>query len=375
MSAILNGNEPDDVFLDNFEAEIAEVRKTGVCSDVHLLERNALKLRGLNVDLSRQRKAILDSGICLYVVGHSSLALDILLKSRPLFHEGAEQFEKYSFSSLLGVCAADTNDLALAMQAYGDALTLSEHANDSEWSGKIWSNLGGALAYSGLYREANSAWMKAIKHFSEESESAKHLIAAYTNIAVTHLFLDEPKLGITAIKLAEKYIDFMPNDAHFNQQRILLEVCTFKLLIEIGDIENARKHVANARRLADSTGTPRADVSATVAGALLEVYSGAAQSGIPKLIQVIEKASALKIATTFHRASLVKALEYLGRHEEALEQLQKMANLQRTALEANILRQVERHLEQLHASTDHAPIEDPKKAINRDCPLAQSMRS
>jgi putative two-component system response regulator len=111
--------------------------------------------------------------------------------------------------------------------------------------------------------------------------------------------------------------------------------------------------------------SPRADVLASVAEGLVDVFMGRDEIGIARLTRALAHAKSRNIVSREAQAALIKAYEHLGQHDKALEHLQQMLATQRQTQEANVLRQVKRHLEQLHASTDHAPIEDPKKAIKQ----------
>ena len=138
-----------------------------------------------------------------------------------------------------------------------------------------------------------------------------------------------------------------------------------RLLIETKDYESAKVHATKCRAHAELSHSPRSDIAASVAEGLVDVFAGNAEVGIAHLTRALAHAKSLNITAREIQTALIKAYEHLGQHDMALEILhQQLATLRQTQ-EKNILRQVQRHLEQLHDSTDQAPIEDSKKVIKQ----------
>ena len=138
---------------------------------------------------------------------------------------------------------------------------------------------------------------------------------------------------------------------------MLLENYFTRLLIEINDFDGALEHARASRFYASQSKSPRADITASVAEGLAEVFSGQSDVGITRLTNTLERAKTLKVATREVLVAIVKAHEHIGQHDKALLYLKQMLATQRQTQEANVLRHVARHLEQLHTK-ENSPLGD-----------------
>ncbi|NJR72413.1 MAG: HD domain-containing protein [Gammaproteobacteria bacterium] len=86
--------------------------------------------------------------------------------------------------------------------------------------------------------------------------------------------------------------------------------------------------------------------------------------GITRLTTTLERAKSYNLATREVLVAIVKAHEHIGQHDTALVYLKQMLATQRQTQEANVLRHVARHLEQLHEK-EKSQIEDAKQVIKR----------
>jgi putative two-component system response regulator len=305
---------------------------------------------------------MLDACRFLYVSGRPDRGLEIAAKARAFSLAIADEASLSTSLTLLGVCAADTGNLPLAMEAYADALTLAQATKDPAREGKIWHNLGAALIYSGLYREAIACSTRALDFVKLSKELEPNAASLQTNIALCHLNLDEISQGLAAIRKAVE-LSSDPTDAHSVQNRVLAENYFTRLLLEVSNFEGAREHAQLAREFAALSKSPRADITASVAEGLTEVFSGQVDVGISRLSSTLDRAIALKVTTREVLRALVKAFEFIGQHDKALEYLNLMLSQQRKTQEANVLRHVKRHLAQLHPSNDESGYEDAADAL------------
>ena len=146
---------PDDKTLFNqANSVISLALREGKCSDLSLLEAHAMQLAKIRVDVSAQLQLMLAAVKFLYVSGQAFRAIPIAQKARSLGLETAQPNATLDALIALGICAADSGGLPDAMEAYADALSLAQGLSDPIGEGKVWLNLGVALIYSGLYREA-----------------------------------------------------------------------------------------------------------------------------------------------------------------------------------------------------------------------------
>ena len=343
---------------------IGAALKNGAHPDPKIGADTACDLVYLNEQPALQMQLMLDAVRYLYLAGKPMMGLEVADQAKKFAVQIADGRSTALALSSLGICAADTGNLPRAMEAYAEALALSQGAADQLQEGRIWLNLSAALNYGGLYRESIGCLEHALK-IARTTEGLKSYIPSfYMNMAICHLNLDEIPQGLLAIKKAVEYSS-EPKTTHDIHNRVLAENYFTRLLIEIDDYAGALEHARESRRYAGMSKSPRSDITASVAEGLAEVFSGQADVGISRLTQTLDRARTLKVTIREVLVAIVKAHEHLGQHDKALEYLRQMLEAQRATQEANVLRHVEHHLEQLHLKEGAAAIEDGKQAIKR----------
>jgi putative two-component system response regulator len=362
--ATTNATTTQIAVLQRAEGLISRALQTGICHDADLLLDAALELDTLSIDKQRQLKLMLDAARFFYVSGKPESGLSLGINARELAVETADAASAGAALTVIGICAADTGNLPLAMEAYSDALSLAQKNGDILREGKTWHNLGAALIYSGLYREAIECFNRALVFTKLAPDFAAAAAPLHTNISLCHLQLDEIAQGLTSIKKAES-MSSKPTDANSVLDRVSIEVNFVRLLIEISDFDGASAHAKTARHFASMTQSPRIDIFASLAEGLAEVFSGQSDIGISRLTSTLQRGIALKVTIREVLVALVKAHEHIGQHDKALEYLNMMLEQQRKTQAANVLQHVKRHLEQLHVADKDSPIEDASQIIKK----------
>jgi putative two-component system response regulator len=350
--------------LEKAEGLISSALQTGECDDEDLLLKSALELGSMDVDEQRQLKLLMGVAKYFYVAGKPSVGLEVAELARQCAEEITDERQVATALTLLGVCAADTGNLPQAMEAYADALSLTQKNNDNVQEAKVWQNLGAALIYSGLFREAIGCFSTVFELAKRVEEVRPHLAVSQGNIALCHLNLDEVAAGISAIQKASELLQ-SPSDAQSVLHRVLVENYYTRLLLEADEFEGAREHAKAARHFASKSRSPRMDISASVAEGLAEVFSGQFDVGISRLTSTLQRGIALKVTIREVLVALVKAHEHIGQHDKALEYLNMMLEQQRKTQAANVLQHVKRHLEQLHVADKDSPIEDASQVMKK----------
>jgi len=350
--------------LDAAIGEIALALKSGAAADQEGIEVTALKLADSCDNREIRVLAILDAGRFFYVTGRPEVGIRIAEMAKSFALETAQVAATITAYNLIGVCSADSGDLPRAMEAYAEGLNLARRAGDAVQEAKLLGNTGVALNYAGLFRESKACLQKVVALGEVDPDFAVMVRNAYAGIALCCLHLDEIGPGIAAI---EKCIalSIEPTDAHSIQNRVLAENYYSRLLIEIGDFDGAWRHARAARQFANKSKSPRAEIQASVAEGLAEAFSGNLDVGLSRLTATLARAQELKLPQREVLVALVKALEYAGRHDEALKYLQEMLAQQRQTAEANVLHHVHQHLLQLHSADADSPIEDVKQIMRR----------
>jgi putative two-component system response regulator len=364
MAMTTNANVQAAAMLRSAQELIPQSLKSGSCSNELELEVIATELATMREDVPLQIALMLDAIRYFYVTGKPSKGLEIAEQARLFAVETAQSSQASIALTLLGVCAADTGNLPKAMEAYADALSLTQKHDDTFQEAKIWQNLGVALIYSGLFREAIGCF-SAVFELAKRFEGVRPFLAiSHANIALCHLNLDEINAGLLAIQRASELLQNL-SDAQSILHRVLFENYYTRLLIEADNFEGAREHAKVARHFASQSKSPRADISASVAEGLAEVFSGQSDVGISRLTSTLQRGIALKVTIREVLVALVKAHEHIGHHDKALEYLNMMLEQQRKTQAANVLQHVKRHLEQLHVADKDSPIEDASQIIKK----------
>ena len=343
---------------------IDDALRTGSTPDMALLEATALSLAEVDANNEIRITAMLGAARFFYICGKPQTGIRVAEKAKAFALETAQMLPTISACIALGACAADSGDLPKAMQAYAEGLNLAQRIGNKGLESRLWLNTGAALIYTGLYREAIACFEKVLELGKSDASVSVLFPDALQNIALCSLNLDEIGPGINAIKRSIELAP-EPTDALTIQNRVLAENYYTRLLIEISDFDGATRHAKRARELANRSQSARTDIQASVAEGLAETFSGYLDVGITRLHQTLERSRELKLASPLVLIALVKALEFAGRHDEALKFLQEMLNQQRKTAEANVLHHVHQHLVRLHDAAANAPIEDVKQVMRR----------
>ena len=341
----------DKAIFDQASEVISLAILDGHCADLGLIETLATQLANVRVDVPAQLKLMLDAVRFMYVSGQAFRAIPIAQKARSLGLESGDQANTLDSLLLIGVCAAETGGLPVAMEAYADALNLAQGIGDKKRECKVWLNLGVALSYSGLFREALGCSQRVLTLIAQQPSLSSLSPSVYGNIAQCHLHLDEIRQGLSAIEKSIKSSP-EPKDAHSILNRVFLENLYTCLLLEIDHHAEAIKHAELARHFASQTKSALADNVAAIALGLADVFSGQVDVGISRLVQTLESAKELKTTTREVLKALVKAYDYIEKPDEALVYLRQMLEQQSAAQKQNVLQHVKLQLEQIHPALE-----------------------
>lgn len=220
-------------------------------------------------------------------------------------------------NQLLGIVLADTGDIAAALPHYCKAFDLAIQLKHPHAEASLLINLGIALNYGGLYREAIPCFQRAVQ-ISEQGDDALDLRSpALTNLAQSYLYLEEFESGLRAIERSLA-LSQDPEDAIAASGRAVREFTFIQLALELGKLEDARAHVALCLKHAVSSGMARAKSLAEISLAQCEIYGGNVKVGIDSLEQVVLRCGS---AATKEDAlvALIKAYDQIEQPEHSLE--------------------------------------------------------
>lgn len=229
---------------------------------------------------------------------------------------------------LQGITYAHMGNIAEAVPAYANALSIAREIGDLEGEASILVNLGNTLNYGGLYREAIPCLLQGAAFSENQSATWRYRPAALCNLAQSYLYLGDYGRGFEAISKAVELSED-PKNAFDGMARAVREFTYVQLALELGKLEDARKHATACAAFAQKSGTRRCDYIALVARGLCEIHGGDARTGIELLEKSLEVAG--EEGTPPHTAALcalVRGYDHAEQPEQALIRMnQLMSNL------------------------------------------------
>jgi putative two-component system response regulator len=326
--------DSDKVRLTRLCAEIKRRREGGKSSSRDFFiaaVRTISQMRGLaHSDL--RMECLFDCGLYFYTAGDGVRAIWTAESLQHIAQFTQDQSWIRKAHTLSGLANADVGNLSDAVTHHFESITRARNLADSksEVSGLI--NLGIALMYGGLYREAIPCFNKAILETRVNPLVHQWLPNALANLAQAHLYLEEYAQGMRAIGECLKLTP-PPTDADSLLSCTIREFSCVQLALGTGEIEVAKCHRAKCSSYALNADSVRARTLASIASALCEIYGGSPKNGLLSLRQLLEKCPKSDWSRTDVLIALVKGLDAADQPEEALEFLHELLNHVRAARE------------------------------------------
>jgi putative two-component system response regulator len=279
------------------------------------------------------------SGQSFSAIEPSQFAVDIATKvdHKPLLRKAV---------TFLGAIYGDTGNIPRAIECYAQALELLPAIKDPVAECIVWKNLGAALFYGAQYRDAIACFEHVINLAGNTAALQPHRSHAFSNIALCALHLEDFSRGLKACETAVKDCT-EPHDAAALLTAVLRETCYARLLLEVDSLERARERCEIARRYARKSNSARAEIAASCAEGLYEVYAGKVDVGISRLTSALEKARLLRSMLRDTLSDLVKAFEFIGQPQRALVYLREMMQAMRENQVENALKHVKLHVDNI----------------------------
>lgn len=261
--------------------------------------------------IESRMSCLVECAMYLYINDHCAPALDAARQLRGLAAQSGNKGWLRKSANLSGIIYADFGNVAEAIPHYAKALQLSNELG-KEAQASVLSNLGVAMNYSGLYREAIPC-LQASAAIARSSTESQHMEAsALANLAQSYLALDECELGLEAIRQClDRSLEPANSDAALAMT--IREFTYIQLALELGKLSVAREHAIRCASYARSAGASRAMTMARIAGALCEVHGGNVPHGLAML--EAEASANHEVAST--RIDVLTAL--IRAHEQAAQ--------------------------------------------------------
>jgi putative two-component system response regulator len=292
------------------------------------------KLRG-TMHAELRLTCLLCCGHFFYNSGFAQSALRAARELEVLAFQVRDKLWMRKALNLRGIVNADVGNVSEALIAYTGALSLAREMGDKKAEMLVLNNLGGALVYGGLLREAILCFQKVAAQDKSDLEMRVVAQMGSSNLAQIHLQKEEYSQGIDALARNLAVSD-EPFDAETALNRTICEFMYVQLALGLGQIELARKHLKYCLRFSRWGESRRSIFLATVAEGLFEVHASDVMKGISKLENALAGTEEINHARITCLTALVKAFDEAGQPERALHYLHELLNDVRSKREAGI---------------------------------------
>lgn len=312
------GNPSAKIALSRIQSEIKHRLSKGSPALDFFTEasRGLISLKG-GAHAELRMQCLYDCAQFFYFNEHSTEGLELLQHLESLALQAHSPPWSRKANQFLGVVLADTGDIAAALPHYCRAFDLAVHLKDPRAEASALINLGIALNYGGLYREAIPCFQRAGQIAATNEDVDVLRGPALTNLAQSHLYLGEFENGLRVIE--QSLVQSQdPEDAVAASSYAIREFTFIQLALELGKLEEARAHAALCSKHALASGMARAKILAEISLAQCEIHGGDVAAGICSLEQILLRCGS---AATKEDAlvALVKAYDQLEQPERSLE--------------------------------------------------------
>lgn len=336
------------VVLSRIAMSVNNQYQAGAASSVEFMASviKALKVLPGTTHPELRLNCLIDASHFFYLVGQTFSAIDPANDAVELATAVGHKPLLRKSLTLLGMVYADTGNISRAIECYARALDLAQEIRDAEGECAVWVNLGVALLYAAQYRDAIACLEHVIQVTGTRPNLKQFRMVAFSNIALCSLHLEDFARGLKAAEICVKESS-EPHSTAELVSRVLREVNYTRLLLEVNSVEKAGERCEIARRYASRSRSARAEIAAATVEGLYEVHAGRVDVGISRLMNTLERARLLRSMLRDTLAAVVKAYEIIGQPERALVYLREMLEALRQTQQANALKHVALHLEQL----------------------------
>lgn len=295
--------------------------------------KTLVKIRG-TANAETRMQCLFDCARYFYGNAHGTAALELLQHIDLLAARTGNEVWSRKANTFLGVIFADSGNIAAAVPLYSKAFELARHLSDPFAETVVLINLGVALNYGGLYREAIPCFRRAVTIASSPDNDWDLRSPALTNLAQSHLHLGEFEEGLFAI---EKSLacGHDPTDAVSAAARAVREFTFVQLALELGRLQEAHDHAAVCLKYGRASGGTRWQLLADTAVAQCEIEDGNADAALRTLEQILIRCDENSVKTAV-LVALIRAYDQVGQPEKSLAHLNTLMEFVRTSRETGI---------------------------------------
>jgi putative two-component system response regulator len=244
-----------------------------------------------------------------------------------------------------GALLSECGNVALAIEAYAEAIQIAVELCDPLAEAAAWNNLGAAMIYGAQYQDAIVCLERALS-VPEGDQEISRRGAAQCNIALACLHLEDYGRGLRAASSGLELLG-TPRNPVERLARVIAEVIYTRLLLESDDAKAAMRRCEIAMRMARESGLVRAEMLADMAQGLCDVYCGSVDVGLLRLSKVVEGARPVKGMLRDALIAMVRANEVAGKADVAMVYLRELMMYTKEIQQKIALLHHRLHLEQV----------------------------
>ena len=254
----------------------------------------------------------------LYFFHHAKfeLAFEAAAHQHWIANQAQSSEAKQRSLNSMGTALAELGNVHQALIHYSDALEIARNRDCIEDQALVLNNIGTALNYANLYRDAIPCFETCL---SLSIPAWKSPIAkkSSTNLAQSLYYLERFDEALDAINQALESKSPASTTEHFDQA--LREFTLIQIALELGRSGLALEHAEKCRQHAVAAKSISRTLMSDIASARCEVRTGNAAKGLARLDQLV--AECMKIDSMYKDALIaaVKANDEAGNPERALK--------------------------------------------------------
>jgi len=222
----------------------------------------------------------------------------------------------------MGVICADLGNIQEALTHYSEALNIAQTCHDREQESVVLNNLGTALNYAGLYRDAIPCFERVVR-VTLPNWQRRIDLKALSNMAQSLYYLEEFPMALDVITRCTAASP-RPNTAIQCFERTIREYTFVQIALELGDHALASSHANLCQKYAYSANSNRCDIMANIAIARCDVRSGKVTHGLSSLERTLVDSRDVDSGYRDVLVALVKAHDEAQQPDVALMYLERL---------------------------------------------------
>lgn len=255
------------------------------------------KLRG-GANIPLRIDCLYDCGWFLSHDGADKAALSAVRQLDELSKRHIDLHRARRIEMLAGIVHAEMGDIAQAVQRHSNALRIARQADDVLGETSTLINLGIALNYGGLFKEAISCLKNAIR-LARSNDAVESALAAgfdvsyfecagLANLAQSYHYIEDNERALDSINLCLLRSP-EPGNATACTHRVVREFTYVRIALDLGLVSEAREHTALCVAFAKRASS-RSVIAAAICQGLCDVYDGNVEKGLRVLEHALEQA-------------------------------------------------------------------------------------